>query len=261
MDHRIVRRHLHAYMDGTLDAVRRSEIEVHLQECSTCSAELHDIREVAGMFDHSPADILPDEYWDTLVGQTMERIRSEPVRSLGMRDRLRNAAEVIRAIHRPAIGVAIGAAACAIVVVLVLRPGTTPGHHRLIVQHAGENAGPDSVEARTDRYLRRSQALLVGLVNMKTSDDTPVDLTVERELSRSLIRESRVLKREPLDLASARVVYDIEPILVQLANAHPDEGQPAVHLIRKGIFERNLLFKVRMASVLRDAAPLATNVQ
>jgi hypothetical protein len=261
MNHRTVQHHLHAYIEGTLDAALRLEIDRHLERCTSCSTELHDIQQVTDLFVQSPADVLPDEYWDELVAHTMERLRAEPGRSIPMPDILRAAAEYLRWIWRPATGLAIGAAICAILVVFLLRRETAPESNSVIVQQTKDSVRDDSVAARTDRYLRRSQALLVGLANMKTSDDTPVDLSAEKELSRTLIRESRILKWEPLDPASARVVHDIEPILVQLANAHPDEGQPAVHLIRRGIFERNLLFKVRMASAFRDSTLLATNIQ
>ncbi len=255
MNHRTARQLLLAYHEDSLDADRRNELETHLQGCASCTDTLNTIREIGELFVHSPGDALPETYWDTLVRGTMERIRAEQVPAETRSNLLREVLSMVRTIPRPAIAVALGAAFC--VLFLVFRPGENHTDR----QPALVGSRADSVALRTDRYLRRSQALLVGLANMKTPEDQPIDLTAERKLSRSLIRESRILKREPLDPVSAQIVCDIEPILVQIANVNPRDEQPAVHLVRTGIFERNLLFKVRMASVLRDSTLLATIIQ
>ena len=261
MVHRTARRHLYEYMEHSLEAQLHRAVEIHLQRCPRCTAELKDLEETAGMIQRSPGDTLPDEYWDSLIEGAVNRIREREYHSGATLNSPPRRIHSVGLFRRPALSLALGATVCVVAAFFIMRAARTPEqYHLATVQnvHDDTNSG---IEARTDRYLRRSQALLVGLVNMKASDNQTVDLTVEKEVSRSLIREARFLKNAQLDPASARIVYDIEPILVELANAQPAEGQPAVHLIRDGIFERNLLFKVRMAGLMRDSTRFAAHFQ
>jgi hypothetical protein len=105
----------------------------------------------------------------------------------------------------------------------------------------------DTSAARVQQYLRKSKALLVGLTNLKVEDRAPVDFALERRMSRQLAEESRLLRREPLDPRGRRLVGDLEKIFIELANVPEDGPMPAVDMVRAGIEEENLLFKVRMA--------------
>jgi len=78
-------------------------------------------------------------------------------------------------------------------------------------------------------------------------DDQPADLRTEQRISRELVSEARVLRQEPLDLHSARLISDLEKIQIELANMGPENSSPGVALIRQGIESNNLLFKIRIA--------------
>jgi hypothetical protein len=98
-----------------------------------------------------------------------------------------------------------------------------------------------------NQYLRKSKVLLVGLENMKTGEGRTVDLTAERKASRALVDESRSLKQQPLDLHSVQLMNDVDKILIELANTDESESSPHVEMLRGGIRQENLLFKIRMA--------------
>ncbi len=112
---------------------------------------------------------------------------------------------------------------------------------------AEPHASGTARELKMGDYLRRSKALLVGLSNMKTADDEPVDLSVERNASRELVRDARLLKQQPLDPRSSRLINDVDKILIEVANMRPTADKPDVDFIRGGIHQENLLFKIRMA--------------
>jgi len=79
-----------------------------------------------------------------------------------------------------------------------------------------------------------------------------VDLSSERKVSRDLIEEARYLQSQPLDRRSERLIGDMEKILIELANMKEQNELPNVEMIRGGIHQENLLFKIRMAESLYD---------
>ncbi len=254
MNHRRVRRLLYEYMTGEADPATVRDIETHLRRCTQCTADLDDMRRATEMIHEASGEERPDEFWDGLLAKIQERIRVEE-RSVAASPRVSASGWIdsLFIVRRPVLSFALLIVVCvftALAVWVITFPAKEPGSHVTVDQPSTQA----DLHARTDQYLRRSQTLLVGLANMKASDDEPVDLTAEREASRSLIHEARYLKDEDLDPASAQVVYGLEPILVELANSPTDQSRAAVDLIRQGIFERNLLFKVRMAELMRDSA-------
>jgi hypothetical protein len=132
-----------------------------------------------------------------------------------------------------------------------------------VVTQTAETIAPAVEETRPSpggpdvrQYLRRSRALFVGLENMRVPDRQPVDLGTERKVSRELLQETRALQLEPLDIRTARLVGDMEKILIEIANADETPAGPGLEIIRGGIRQENLLFKLRMAETtyLRTAS-------
>ena len=81
---------------------------------------------------------------------------------------------------------------------------------------------------------------------MKPVNETSYDVSVEQEKSRELIHEARYLKNQPLDPRSQRLIEDLEKILIELANMKQEGNAPNVEIIRGGLHQENLLFKIRM---------------
>jgi hypothetical protein len=253
MTHRRVQRLLYEYTTGEADPTTVRDIETHLRSCTRCTADLDDMRRTAESIHEAAAEEHPDEFWDGLLTKIEQRIRVEEPQTASPRFSASGWIDSLFIVRRPVLSFAMLIAVCAftaLAVWVITFPAQRPGS----VVSPQQPSPQADLHARTDQYLRRSQTLLVGLANMKASDDEPVDLTAERRASRSLIHEARYLKEENLDPVSAQVVYGLEPILVELANSPTDQSRAAVDLIRQGIFKRNLLFKVRMAELMRDSA-------
>ena len=106
---------------------------------------------------------------------------------------------------------------------------------------------------RMGDYFRKSKVLLVGITHMKTEDDQPIDLSKESKMSQELLEDARYLKNQPLDIRSAKLIDDLQKILIELANIKEQNGLPNVEIIRGGIHRQNLLFKIRMAEALCDS--------
>ena len=94
---------------------------------------------------------------------------------------------------------------------------------------------------------------MVELANRKHYEGKPTDLSLERRVSRQLLNEARFLKQQPLTPYTTQLMSDIEPVLIELANSEHHSEKPTVELLREGIFQGNLLFKVRMAQIAYDS--------
>jgi hypothetical protein len=111
----------------------------------------------------------------------------------------------------------------------------------------------DVPNERVSQYFRRSKTLLVGLANLQPDRDERLDFTAERRVSRDLIREARYLKQQPIDPRSRELMNDLERIMIELKNIEEHADLPNVEIIRSGIREENLLFKIRMAEAMYDS--------
>jgi len=102
-----------------------------------------------------------------------------------------------------------------------------------------------------DSYLRKSRMLLVGVTNMPVDEGQPVDLSVEQQTSRALADEARILKQETLDDRSLQLISELEKIQIELANMKSDNQVPTIALVRGGIEQENLLFKIRIQEAIQ----------
>jgi hypothetical protein len=69
-------------------------------------------------------------------------------------------------------------------------------------------------------------------------------------MSRNLLHETRLIKKQPLDPRSEVLVGDMERILIKVANSEHGLNSPDLQLIRNGIERQNLLHKIRRAEVV-----------
>jgi hypothetical protein len=242
---------LYDYCEGTLAEPERLSVEEHLRECTECAGELALMEEARGVLGDSgvsPADHLPDSYWVGFANSVqaalpaVDRPTSSALRALLERARGRRI--------RPAL--AFGGALAVFLLALVLSRGPAPdGADRATgpaeARPAMADLPVDTVGLQMERYLKRSKTLLVGLQNAEIDEEFILPPVAERRLSRQLAEESRRLKTRGLDPHGTRLVNDLEKIFIGLANTPDDGWTPAVQVIRSGVEEENLLFKIRMA--------------
>lgn len=79
LDCRAIQNRLGRYFDGELSPVERRLVENHLKQCTQCSADLQEIREIAGVFQEGiPALPVPSD----LTQRIMEKARTHVDRAL-----------------------------------------------------------------------------------------------------------------------------------------------------------------------------------
>jgi hypothetical protein len=257
MRHATVRKLLYDYLTDALPAEERFSVERHCGSCARCAAQrdaLQRMLNVDSRHEASPADERPEEFWDAFAQRVESSItaRGKPSRPAWayLIDEIERTIQIQ---WRTAAGFAgaLTIFAVAFAVWKLAPPAPPPDRAERITARAEDAT---LANARVHQYFRKSKVLFVGLTNMETPEGQQVDLTAERQASRELIREARYLRQQPLDTRSSELVDQLERILIELANMERQADLPNVEMIRSGIHQENLLFKIRMTQALYEPA-------
>jgi hypothetical protein len=249
--HREIQLLLYELDQGTLSDIERQRVLDHLRSCPDCSAERDSMRSVLSVFARPtvpPSEDRSGEFWLGFTDAVENRIRKETTPRLNVEAVLaRLRAHLSVRLWRP---VTAGAMTLALVLLAFFFAQEGPKTETGDIARLPDVVTPGSPAETGDqvsRYLERSQRLLVGLSNRKVDNDETVDLSAERQLSRQLVREARSLQSQPIDAHSMQLVQNLERILIKVANENERSARSDFEMIRGGIRQENLLFKVRMA--------------
>lgn len=264
MRHTTVRRSLYDFLMNELRDDERRLVQQHLDECAACKRELHQLERTIELLSptaSNPAAVRDDVFWDELAGNVEQQIARTDTLAPGIVQRIVGRFRAFVTL-RPAYAYATGASFAVLLLAAFLflwKPVPEEGSLTNAVPASDGSLVQEDPAERMREYFRKSRTLLVGLVNMKTGPSAPLELSAEQQLSRALVHEARYLKQHMLDSRSAKLVNDMEKILIELANLETANNLPNVELIRSGIAQENLLFKIRMAEAMFDTAAGGTN--
>jgi hypothetical protein len=266
MRHSAVQQLFYDFLHNELDDTDRRTVEQHLATCKRCSDELDELQKALAILPRpasQPDSDMGEEFWRSLSTRIERQLRLQrvPRRRTGaaLLDRVRWLVTL-----RPAYAYTFGGALATLVVaILFFRSQPDPpvriaDREDVPVQTQILPTATESQQRISD-YFHKSKVLLVGIANLKTDDEQQIDLSTEKSLSRNLVQEARLLQQQPLDGRSARLMRDLEKIMIELANLEEANDLPNVELIRSGIHQENLLFKIRMAAASYDTNQLATS--
>jgi len=263
---------LYEYLRNELDETTADRVRLHLISCTTCSQELDEILGVSRMLDTIANDASAErspEYWREYIDEVERKIRVAQAEDRLPLPEIRYSP--VREFFEELFGsparyaVAFGAA-CVILIGgvfawrwiadnRVARDTETALNQRAL----NEQARQDSIGEFMKQYVHESKMVLVGFSNMKPVDGSTYDLSVEREKSRELVLQARFLEGQRLDPHSAKLVGDLQKILIELANMKDQGNAPNVEIVRSGVQEENLLFKIRMEEQSYQLAGLQQN--
>jgi len=263
MEHRKIRLSLYDYARGEVDETMRGLVSLHLAECDRCRGELEELQSViaiTGRARRSPSGERGEEFWREFPFAIEEKLAQPQAAKRNLADMFRDFMRPLFVYRRRSAGFLAAGLALGVIagIMLTQKPDSPP------LQEVAQNvARPEATPASTapvlevdrmQRYFRKSRMLLVGIENMKTAADGQVDFAVERHASRELLQEARYFKYQPLDSRSAKLIGDLEKILIELATIKEETGLPNVEILRGGIQQENLLFKIRMAEAIYDTS-------
>ena len=251
------------YLSGELPREETAPLEEHLAQCAACRKDLRILREAIDILPGAgppPSEERDEQFWTSFPARVEERISAERRAHTSF---FADAADRITSfIHFNGTPLVAGSGALALIALalLLFRPAPEAGP-AAPDRHAGAAITPEPETVKLHNYLKRSRVLLIGVTNLRAGPETPIDLSVERRESRELVGEARNLKRNTLDARSAKLVGDLEKILIELANSDERHDAPDVEIIRSGIRHNNLLFKIRMTESALDAATYERTMQ
>jgi len=192
--------------------------------------------------------------WDLLHAAIMQRVQR------GDRSKTRRWFSPIEGIFsfariRPGYVLAVGCAVLILAIILLVKT-PEPDQESMIPRETVRAPSHQAEDQEIGRYFRKSRALLVGLSNLDPPPDAPLDLSVERKLSRQLIIDGRSLREQNLDPRSSRLIGDLDRIMERVSSTTETVDPPDIHTIRSDIRGQNLLVKLRVAEASYSIIPV-----
>jgi hypothetical protein len=234
---------LHCYGDAGDGQV----IEQHLQACPECRAEFEQVKallqEIPAIQVPEPPEYLEQKLW------------------LNLRDRLPDPASgTWRRLLAPSRW-AIAGVMAVLVIVAFLAGRFWPRAHEGSKPPVLAQMNPQRVVlVAVGDHLERSQMLLIEIMNGDSKD--PAGLSSQQELARNLLDDNRLYRQSAQrtgDPEVARVLDDLERVLVEIANAPPDLSATNVQEIRRRVQSQDLLFKIHVLGAKISRPEVAPN--
>ena len=231
---------LHCYGD----AENAQELNSHLEVCGDCREEFEKAKallaEIPATEVPEPPEYLEQKIWFNL----QDKLTDEPVS---------------RRWFFPTKWALAGAMAV-LVIAAFLAGRFWPRPHEVQKPPELAQSNPRRVVlVAVGNHLERSQMLLIELMNGESKD--PTELSSQQELARDLLDDNRLYRQSAQkagDPEVARLLDELERVLVEIADAPPDLSARNVQEIRSRVQSQDLLFKIHVlgAKISRsEAAP------
>jgi hypothetical protein len=248
---------LYEFVRSELSRDEMTDVAAHVDLCERCAGEVAGIRDLvslSGAEISRPSDQRSPEYWSRFAESVEGKIWAMGPRASRRPVTVFGDLAAFFTLRARALAAVGGSLALVVLALLFSRNlHDRTGQPAQAERIEEEPAQPVLAENRMGDYFRKSKVLLVGITHLKAGEDQPLDLSSESKVSRELLDDARYLKNQPLDLRSAKLIDDLQKILVELANIKEHEGLPNVDIIKSGIHRENLLFKIRMAEASCDS--------
>lgn len=265
--HRTIRALLYGYLRNELSDPQRHVVETHLASCGRCSDELKSLRETMELLTthvRRPSEYRDELYWQHFAGKVERRIQLEPDHEPS-RSLVGRILEMLVENRKP-FGLGFASALSLLLIGFAVWSlwikSPAPEQVASDIPTAQSAKEPPakivrtSLESRADDYLEQSKVLLIGLMNTdpKSVDESRALLRRQREVSRTLVRESHQLTSElndPSQRQLKELVSDLGVILVQIANLEADHDMQGVEIVKSGVERNGILFKINLEEIQR----------
>ena len=252
---------LEEYLDGELEPQAHAQVGEHLIECAECSASFAALTAEQQLFARYDRELeVPPFLWTRVAAHTVAENNSPKVKGWAAIFARPLASVIAVLLFAIAVGIVYLASRKPEpnkAVADINKPAPTqpkdeePEKPELVaaqpklgprVRRATNHVAPDQSdvlssdlayldidEQDTARHIEQTENLLRSIRNVPTSDsDEEIDVTYDKQLSRRLLNENVVLRRDAemkAKFPTKTLLTDLEPFLIDIANL-PDHARP-----------------------------------
>jgi len=251
---------------GELDPEEKSFLDGHIGSCPACAAEFKALKETMKAMDKRVRREPGREFWDGYWDRLSRRLEME--KETGTEKARRSWGKKPGGIRTWAPRWAFqAAAAVALIVAGILIGRTLFAPRRLPVVAALPAVEVPPVQpaandplVRARSYVDRSKLVLLALVNFNPTSEDPyaLDLPLQKQVSRQLVKQAGQLKSDLKDPGQRRLrelVADLETVLLQISNLESRNDLEAVGFVKQGVANRGLFFKINLSEMGGDLSP------
>ncbi|MBI5022373.1 MAG: zf-HC2 domain-containing protein [Ignavibacteriales bacterium] len=230
----------------------KAEFEAHIVSCKGCSAQYEKMQDTVNIMNKREGVNLNEIDWELHWKAVHGKINSDlkEIKPAPLKEKFQ--------FHPSQIpSWAYGIAAVLLIVVGIFIGRTVwlsnPNTDKIIVQNPVVSKNDvDSVTTQALVYLSKSKGLLLGVMNANDNGYSEVTFSKQQKISRQLIQRASYLKTaldKPDQQQLKQLIGDLEIILMQLANIEVKPGVPAVEMVKRGVDQKSILFKINVEEI------------
>jgi anti-sigma factor RsiW len=201
---------IHDLVDGTIGAIRRAELEQHLDGCEACRALVSDLERIRDAAGALPEMRPPDRVWLQLAG----RLRQEGRITTAIAPERPNRTYAAWLAVAAALVIAVGSA------VLLLVPRTTTPAQSQVTAPAATGSGADvksveTVQNEVDAAQQQFEKAIADLEKVAKANQQALDpgtsATIEKNLGiidQAIAENRAAAKSEPASVAARETLFD-----------------------------------------------------
>lgn len=234
------------YIENCLDERQKAIVDEHLKNCNKCREEFEEIQNLIEFIPNkiTPSDERNETYWQNFsyqVERRLNRRKSKPY-FVTLIDNLYS----LFILHKKTTF-----AFSATIFLIFIISGIYYSYFYQIKPEQPTDLAKEvdttSIDCKMEKYFRRSKTLLVGLTNLNVEHGHSLDMNAEQQLSRELLNEAKYIRQHPIDIESAELIIEMDSLLRKFSNIQNKVNYSDIEHIRRGVFQQNLMFKIRMA--------------
>ena len=227
-----------------LSTEERDQFQAHLNACEACNAEYTKMQTTLATMDERTQPKQDAAYWDAYWKKLTPKL--EASQTIAPENTLKtNNRKWMYQITAVAAILLIG-------VLLGYQLGQTPVTETPLAQ----NNPPSEIQ----RFLSRSEVVLLGLVNLDANDIDPAELDLQhlQNVSRQLANDSDHIRSQLNDdkhQELQRLISDLEIIMLQIANLETQQNALGIDLVKSSVNHKSILLRINLEEMQRNLTP------
>lgn len=239
-----------------LDAPQKRFFDEHIKVCEKCRAEFEKMEDTLQFMGKRIRPEPGEKFWDSYEERLTRRIEKEESRQADKGSLWEGLTRPFT--HAPKWAYQVAAALVLVVVgVFIGRMIFSPSISGK--QQAAITPQPPRGELfhRTENYIERSKLILLAIVNFDPATEDPyaLDLPYQQKVSRDLVQEASVLRKDLAESDQERLeslIASLEMILLQIANLESENDLESIELIKGGVNRQGVLMEINLSDLRRS---------